>query len=318
MEFVDTDQRFPLAEPFEGWFQAPPPDGFRWADVGECRPHAMDEGWRGYDGPWLVPCKPVETVRLSQKRWFDVLGDPRRSRFHRSFARLADDRDGIRLRGILRFANRYGWLDPREWDPAGRRVTLLLDNGSPVPATVRGEPLWEWDKAIYEIAALVRLWDLIQKPDEDRIRPLMRRLTVTVAGFCFGYEGNDLVTSPMHDLPGQIVRHVESDDVNGWPPDDVLGPARTLLAASINRGLQGEVDPVVTLEDKVGITYVPSTLRAAIFLHFMHEVSGRRKTRLVCANPRCQRYFEPKHGRQRYCRDGCRQLQWWHDRKDRG
>ena len=57
-------------------------------------------------------------------------------------------------------------------------------------------------------------------------------------------------------------------------------------------------------------------LRAAIYLHFAHEVSGRSRPVIPCANPRCTRYFEPEHGNQDYCSEQCRKRAYYHRQAD--
>ena len=159
IDFADT-----TLGPFAGLLSAPR-EGFRWV-----------VGWR--PGPncaaapqplgWLVQ---NDTDGFVHNERYPALRAERCRDLHRKFARLARVRPERRRDAILTFANRYGWLGsrddrclltpPRPNDGSG--------NWGYTPDTREGEPWRLWDAAIPEAAALVALWDLVQREERGTL-----------------------------------------------------------------------------------------------------------------------------------------------------
>jgi hypothetical protein len=315
MSQSDDPEYWPLGDPFDGWVEGPPEGGFRWTEHGEYR--LNDPQYRHLDwvGPWLIPCGKSHSAG-----WRDLLGDPRRAGIHRIFARLAtDDREEVRLRGFLRFANRYGWLDARWTSP--QRMQLVKAREGPGPFAVYGEPREAWDLATADVAALVRLWDLIRTNQTRQLGALFSLggdpSVITVAPLY--YVNGDISSEPPTD--GSVGRQttlygsVACPEDGGWRAEDAIGPARAFLFQAINRGLKGEVSPELDSAVGTDLRYVPHTLNAAVFLHLAHEISGRSHGMVRCAYLGCRQevYFPPRRTNQRYCTEQCRKLSKWHE-----
>ena len=269
MDGYDDEGPWPVGEPFVGWV-GPPEGGFRWMPADAYRPPPYHRHWTG---PWLIARNPEYEfrTRAEDRRWVDVIGDPRRAGFHRLFARLAHDDQGVRMRAILRFANLYGWLDER----TESRFFLSWIGDGPGPTGVPGEPLQLWDFAVFQAAALVALWDLVRRGDRAGLAPLV---TISphdawVRGF---WVDGRLVPAADTVHPGgagQVFGSVEG----AWGPDEVVEPARRCLFGWINRELVDLVSPQLDPFEGPDYRLVPHTLLGAVYVHFMHEISGRRR-----------------------------------------
>ncbi|MDP9364970.1 MAG: hypothetical protein M3Q10_12225 [Chloroflexota bacterium] len=307
---------WPIGAPFEGQLEGPPARGLRWTLPGEYLPEFPDpDDWRQAE-PWLISRDSFGAVANETPEWIDPLGDPMRRGFHRRFARLADRLEQSRPAAFVKFADKYGWLGPRWDDHRTTLVPLRRTAGGRGPSEVLGEPLRVWNDEVFKAAALIRLWDLIRKRDVRRLSRLVLRTGSSISINCWYVDG-DLVRDPPLDASAEDgqPRHLyvpwSSDE--DWP-DDAIDVAAVLLRWQVNKRLRGEVSPQFGLfpEDDRDLRFAPHSLRASIFLHLAHEMSGRRRGRVVCAHLGCNREFEPRREGHKFCSDACRSLDEYH------
>ncbi len=313
IDAVAVDQ-WPVGAPFDGWLKAPPIKGFRWAGPDEYRIEPGTDGGR-HGSPWLVSREGFATVANEPGSWIDTLSDPHRAGFHRTFARLADRRRETRPASIVRFADRYGWLDPR-WPGSGGTtlVSLLRHPNARGPHHLLGEPQGVWDETIFRVAALVTLWDMVRKRDVRGLTRVVELHGGEVLMNCWYVDGK--LTHDFPDSQELTLRHFQSPPMpEPFPGAGVIESARAVLFWQINQLLEGEVSPALDPSLGPELRFVPHTLRAAIVLHLAHEISGRRHGPVRCAYLGCARdpYFFPRRKNQRYCSDECRRLRWWHE-----
>ena len=102
-----------------------------------------------------------------------------------------------------------------------------------------------------------------------------------------------------------------------WRHGDPVEPARYFVHREVNRRLKGHVSPAVLPFRKGEIFFFPDCLLSAVYTQFMLELSGRNRPAVLCARLGCGRYFEPAHGRQRYCDKPCQQLAYYYRKKEK-
>jgi hypothetical protein len=315
--------------------QEVPVDGFRWVGD-EYEVHEPEQRALGYTtanwGPWLVP---TSDELLPRSQPVDVLNDPRRSGFHRVFAKLADGNEANRRNRVLRFANHYGHLDN---DNVSGLVRVRPSSDG--PDYVRGEAWRVWENAIYEVATAVKLWDMVRTHDKDLSALVIAwRPPHATIGCIYRnrrmYEHPqrepDTEANPYFDLDdwrggaGLVHQHVQVDEYvyAGGSRDDedrdspgfarvAIEAARMTVYQEIERHLAGKVAPILSSDNPADFWYMPLTLHAAVYLHLAQEITGRARALIPCANPRCTRYFEPAHGRQAYCEEPCRKQAYYY------
>ena len=312
VSFSGFDQHWPVGEPFEGWFEKPE-RGFRWA-LPE-RYHAIVTSAR-WPGPWLVPQDPdYRSVATNVDRhWVDVIGDPKRSGFHRKFARLAVDDQGRRMAAVLRFANVYGWLDPRRLTPSR---AMLVRNDPGATESPFGESLLLWDQEIFRVAVLVGLWDLVRLRDRTALARIVDLSPYEAYVRCAWIDGR---IAPLGPTPGHAAGQLFASVDGDYRPDNVIEPARRCLAHWLNREMEGELSPQLDPDGGRDYRIVPHTLSGAAYAHLLHDIAGRRRGPIPCACPECPReqYFVPRKKGQRFCSEQCRKLDNYHRKKDGG
>jgi hypothetical protein len=297
--------------------------GYRWTEDGEYEAddpveRALGEPPRSW-GPWLVPVRDDRPPRL---RPVDVLNDPHRRGFHRTFARLADGRDESRMRRVQQFANRYGLLDDQSlyW-------LVRTSASSTGPSEVQGESWETWEQAIFETAAVVKLWDAVKARRTGELTPLVTWSGPPFAFLHCVYRNGRLVTPNSADAEGvawavgedlRLDEYASDGEHAGVWPGDPIEAARQAVYQQIARNLDGKVTPILLRGTTPDLWLRPRSLLAAAYVHLAYAVSGRSRAPVECANPRCGRFFEPEHGAQRYCDDRCRKLAHYHRSKNSG
>ncbi len=221
---------------------------------------------------------------------------------HRRFAKLTTPRL------ILRFANRYGLL-------GGGYTCIARLTDEPVPVPIRGSTGWlwaehlaHWEAEIARLAALVQLCDWVTQQREDRLRTFVRWSESPPRGVLLywpythrppwrkflPYKGEKDELGAMH---GTVP--------DSWVHGDVLAPARGIIAFEVNRQLRGHVHPVL-YHGPNELYFEPDSLLAALYVSFVLEMTGKERTRQLCAREGCGEYFIVRHKRQKYCDENCR------------
>ncbi len=221
---------------------------------------------------------------------------------HRRFARLSTPRL------ILRFANRYGLLGSGYTCKArltDEPLPLLLSDAK---GWLQAEHLAHWEAEIWELAMLVQLWDWVTQQREDRLRIFVRWSESPPRGVLLHWP---YIRRPPWNrfLPykgEQDERGASFETVpRSWIHGDVLMPARSIVAYTLNRRLEGHVHPVV-YPGRSELYFEPDSLLAALYVSFALEVTGKQRARQMCAREGCGEYFLVKHKRQKYCDENCR------------
>lgn len=272
-------------------------------------------------GPWLTEVASPGTTRM-----FRQYAPLAARELHRRFARLRRTE-----RGILPFANRFGYLGH----------TLRPLKGQQLGPVSTGESLEFWRAEIAWMNMLIQVWDLVQTDSSNELstfvhwreNPRSVSMNIVLAKGELNREATRRIlyeaqspTATMDKLgleldlaSGSIIAHEQlgtGDLLKRWALGDPLGPARYFVHREINAHLKGKVSPAVLPFLEGAIYFFPDSLLSALYVHFALEVSGTPRPRSLCARPGCGRYFHPHHGRQKFCSDQCRKLKWAHDRTD--
>lgn len=303
--------------------QSVPIEGFRWVGD-EYEVHEPEERSLGYTtatwGPWLVPASGESVPKV---RPVDVLNDPRRSGFHRTFASLADGQEARRWDKVLRFANHYGHLDSENlfW--------LVRTRSGLSPISIEGEAWRAWELAIFHAATVVHLWDMVKwkdrslaslvrywNPPEATIECIYRNRRLyaefpergPLAGNDGWRGGAGFIHQPIRLDPQTSIAQLPADEDRASSGFLRLAveAARLVIYQEVERHLSRKVAPVISNEGSPDFWHIPLTLHAAVYLHLAREITGRTRGLIQCENPRCARHFEPAHGAQKYCEASCR------------
>ena len=301
-----------------------PENGFRWRDDLV----ALDGQGVGENitGPWLIRS---DSLYVRQYSPLAV------SNLHRRFARTE-----LTSESILAFSNEYGQLGHGLW------LDIPDSNDR---ETVVGESLGFWQKEIERMSRFVDLWDFVRRRSLRELSQLVQwtplgnpqhvRLNLVAVD---GKLRPDLVQC-MRQNPGEFRDHLRQDEylagrhiywevrvlaheekgsdlelLERWKHGDPIEPARYFVHQEVNNRLRGHVSPAVLPFRKGEIFFFPDCLLSSLYTQFMLELSGRSRAAMLCARPGCGLYFEPAHGRQRYCDKQCQQLAYYYRKKDKG
>ena len=318
-------------QPFEAMVRGPfasllrvPENGFRWRDDLV----ALDGQGVGENitGPWLIRSDSLYV------RQYSPLAVPN---IHRRFARTEPTAESI-----LTFSNECGLLGHGLW---------LGDSGPDNREMVIGESLGFWKKEIEGMARLMALWDLVQSGSQRELSHLVewtppgtsqqvRLYLVDVDGklrpdlaqcmrqrpgeFHYYFRRNEDLDGRITYWEVRVLAHEEKgsdiDLLERWEHGDPVEPARYFVHREVNNRLRGHVSPAVLPFRKGEIFFFPDCLLSSLYTQFMLELSGRSRAAMLCARPGCGLYFEPAHGRQRYCDKRCQQLAYYYRKKEKG
>ena len=317
--------------PFEAMVQGPfaallrvPEDGFSWRDGLVAIDVGRDE--KNIPGRWLIGSDSLYTRQYSPLAV---------SSLHRRFARNEPTAESI-----LAFANEYGFLGHPSW---------LGDPDASVQAMLVGESLGFWQKEVGRMARLMALWEVVKRGNsrdlsqlvewtrQDRSQ-LVRLYLAVVDGkvhpdlalrmrqgreeFWDYFRQNEDLVGPTTYCEMIVLAHEEisggTELLERWRYGDPVEPARYFVHREVNRRLRGHVSPAVLPFRKGEIRLFPDCLLSSLYTQFLLELSGRSRPAIVCARHGCGRYFEPAHGRQRYCDKRCQQLAYYYRKKTKG
>ncbi len=276
-------------------------------------------------GPWLV--RP-DSLYVRQYSPLAV------ANLHRRFARTKPIAESI-----VAFADKYGLLGHGSW---------LEDSGSSDQRMVIGEPVGVWKKEIERMARLVSLWEFIMRGGRRELSQLVEwtsqgtpqqvrlylvdidgKLRPDLAQFMrhrpdefrdYLRRDKDLATRTRHSEVRVLAHEENGNDVElleRWNYGDPVEPVRYFVHREVNSSLRGHVSPAVLPFRKGEIFFFPDCLLSSLYTHFMLELSGRSRPAMLCERAGCGRYFEPMHGRQKYCDKSCQQLAYYYRRKER-
>ena len=277
-------------------------------------------------GPWLIRS---DSLYVRQYSPLAV------SNLHRRFAGTEATAESI-----LAFSNEYGLLGHGLW---------LSDSGSNDGEMMVGESLAFWQKEIEHMARLMALWELVKSGSRRELSHLVewtppgksqqvRLYLVDVDGklrpdlaqfmrqrpdeFHDYFRRDEDLAGRMRHRGVTVLAHEENgsdmDLLERWKHGDPIEPARYFVHREVNNRLRGHVSPAVLPFRNGEIFFFPDCLLSSLYTQFMLELSGRNRPAMLCARPGCGRYFDPAHGRQRYCDKPCQQLAYYYRKKEKG
>ena len=277
-------------------------------------------------GPWLIRS---DSLYVRQYSPLAV------SNLHRRFAGTEATAESI-----LAFSNEYGLLGHGLW---------LGDSGSNDGEMMVGESLGFWQKEIGHMARLMALWELVKRRSRRELSHLVewtppgksqqvRLYLVDVDGklrpdlaqfmrqrpdeFHDYFRRDEDLAGRMRHRGVTVLAHEENgsdmDLLERWKHGDPIEPARYFVHREVNNRLRGHVSPAVLPFRNGEIFFFPDCLLSSLYTQFMLELSGRNRPAMLCARPGCGRYFDPAHGRQRYCDKPCQQLAYYYRKKEKG
>ncbi|UCH50470.1 MAG: hypothetical protein JSV54_05475, partial [Chloroflexota bacterium] len=173
---------------------------------------------------------------------------------HCHFASLLekDDRD------ILKFANKYGLLKRQ---PVHDLVFRNQDTGQQFQM---GESLLWWREEIEDIAACLRLWDMVRADDEE--------LTNVVLWH------RDGITVRLDGSYVQLVGRANMHLLSRWRKGDTRGPALYYLSLEADKRLLNVLTPKMLTSQDCELSFIPATLLSMIWLMFLCEINGRTRS----------------------------------------
>ena len=317
-------ERLPFQAMTRGPFAAllrVPEEGFGWSD-GLVVLDSEGDG-ENTAGPWLTRPNSLYVRQYSPLAVPDL---------HRRFARTEPTAESI-----LAFSNGYGLLGHGLW---------LSDSGSNDRGMVVGESLGFWQKEIGHMARLMALWELVKRGSRRELSHLVewtppgksqqvRLYLVYVDGtlrpdlvqcmrqrldeFHDYFRRDEDLAGRMSHWGVTVLAHEENGNdielLEHWKHGDPIEPARYYVHREVNKRIRGHVSPAVLPFRKGEIFFFPDCLLSSLYTQFMLELSGRSRPAMLCERPGCGRYFEPMHGRQKYCEKRCQQLAYYYRSK---
>ena len=320
-------------QPFEVMTQGPfaallrvPEDGFSVQEALVAL--SAEPGEKGRVGPWLVKRSGAFVRQYPPLAVTNLL---------RRFARLKPTHESI-----LTFANKYGFLGHSLWlgDPQLSGKQTQIDD---IPV---GESLNFWQAEIEQMAQLMALWELVKHNRRQELAPFVQwsppghALHVLIHLVSIQQELRPDLVQRARQHPTTLHKELRQEEglvghsfhsnssvlaheelssarelLERWEHGDPIEPARYYVHREVNKRLKGHVSPTVLPYRKGEIYFFPDCLRSALYTLFMLELSGRQRPTVLCARPRCGRYFKPAHGRQQYCERRCQQLAYYYRKK---
>ena len=316
----------PISEriPFQAMTQGPfasllrvPGEGFSWREG--LVSFEKDPVGQNVAGSWLV---------RQDSRYFRQYSPLDVPDLHRRFASTDPTADSI-----LDFANEYGFLGHAQW--------LAKRSPEQQPMLV-GEPLTFWQKEIDHLEWLIDLWELVENERRRELSQLVywtplgepqqvELYIVSVAGklrpdlaqirrqnrleFRKNVPNDSGLTHGKWELLVQEESGIGVELLEHWKHGDPIEPARYFVHREVNNHQKGHVSPAVLPFRKGEIFFFPDCLLSSLYTKFMLELSGRDRPAVLCERPNCGRYFEPLHGRQKYCEKRCQQLAYYYRKK---
>ena len=244
---------------------------------------------------WITP----NSIRLRrynppEKRGKELMA-PQMSSYectlHRQFAGLMikDDSD------TLKFANKYGLLKRQ---PAHNLVFRNRDTGQ---QDQLGESLLWWREEISDLAACLKLWDMVVSDDKD----LKDIVLWHRDGIALKLDNNYM----------QLVGRTNMNLLARWHRGDLKGPASYYLSIEFEKRLFNTLTPRMLASQNHEIYLSPDSLLSTIWLMFLLETSGG--TKLVPCGI-CGEFFHAQDPRARFCSARCRMRNYRNVQKSKG
>ncbi len=204
---------------------------------------------------------------------------------HRRFMALKDNDNN----GILKFVNKYGLLMRTQMD------YYILKNKSTGKIRQQGESVQFWRQMISKVAALVELWDMIRGED-NRITNIVKW---SEKGISIYTQGNwkDILSPSLGNMRL----------LSRWQKGDVKGPILYYICIETGNFLTNTISPRVLPFAKLEISQFIDTLRAAIGVMFLMEISGRTK---IIQCPICGGWIDAYRRTKKFCSDACKQKKY--------
>jgi len=251
---------------------------------------------------WLV--RATDTTLFSAHR-YAPLSKPT---LHRQFAQLYSDES------IIKFANKYGML--------GHVEMVAPSSGGKVSYA---ESLTLWKNESRDMGRLLVIWDMVMHRDAGKLGRLVkwpdpkRVLIQAQVTYNQGQEEWGVEPWSLSDMPFALggfsviiadAEHKNGDLLSRWKTYSVIEPAKCYVLEEINEKLKEHVAPKVFLPEDANATphkiyLVPDSLRAALWVLFLMEVTGRTRLRRCdhCGNWKELKYNRPVF----YCSIACKQ-----------
>ena len=258
------------------------------------------------DLDWYLVMNPAEGPRPGVRPYDALSVEPA---LFRIFAGTEPGR-----KGILQFANRYGWLKSGTEIRAEEPEVRARFGGALI-----GERLETWRGHIRLVSELVHLWDLYDRGDEKGLsRHIRWNDTKDTVDYCARPDDKRPAYIPgraksLTQLPEVIARNREpvvSEKVfERLTPGDVLLPALVYLQRRINEQLDVTSFPRLLWDQggQLRLRLAPGDLINMLWLQFADSVSGKASYRACLSCGRWVRVGPDAARTSRlYCSNACR------------
>ena len=214
---------------------------------------------------------------------------------------LALDQAQISESAIVAYANRYGWLGHPD----------LTEPGPGTPGVgFYAEPHELWRDAIHHLGKLQRLADRLKdssKPGEfarrqlesscERVGPVF--FVSPDLHYPFSFGGGEWFMVPVDEVGARA------------PAEEVV---RRCIERETELHLQRSLS--VQVIDHKALRYVPITLRAALYVHFVQRFLGLAGRSAVCKFRHCHEEFTPRRRNHEYHSKSCMEKELYLRRRE--
>jgi hypothetical protein len=210
---------------------------------------------------------------------------------HRQFAGLVTKDE----KHTLKFTDKYGLLKHR---PAHNLVFRKVDTGQQVQM---GESLLWWQEEISDLAACLKLWDMVSSDDKELKDIVLWH--------------RDGIALKLDDSYIHLVGRTNMNLLSRWNRGDLKGPALYYISLEMDKRLLNALTPRMLALQNREVYFFPASLLSAIWLMFLLEISGRTRL-LPCII--CGEYFRTQDPRARFCSARCRMRNYRSAQKSKG
>jgi hypothetical protein len=210
---------------------------------------------------------------------------------HRQFGDLLM-KDG---KNALKFASKYGLLQRKSVH------NLVFRNGDTGQQVQLGESLLWWQEEISDLAACLKLWDMISSDDEELKDIVLWH--------------RDGIALKLDDSYIYLVSRTNMNLLARWHRGDLKGPALYYISLEMDKRLLNALTPRMPALKNREVYFVPDTLLSAIWLMFLLEIRG--STRILRCGI-CGEYFNTNDPRAQFCSTRCRMRNYRSAQKSKG
>lgn len=298
-------------------------------DVQIVQGHPVAHRWHPQDaGAWrtLAADLPLASVgwighRLDSQAWY-LDEELEAERLERERERMTPSFTAVEFYSPLAHSNLHRdfasgsvFSFPQQFGPIGPLFKVIDQEGDVCWSEM--DAVWEHQQG--HVKRLLFLWDKLRDRSAAGREALESIIQIKGARALLRWSGY-FPTSWLEEFqPVAVMRAlpqlVTSTQLFNPPMDAgrlIRFAAYALLEANLSHFIRQDCIYSISLRRGMSLSLVPLTLRGAIYMSLLREITGEAPTSHQC--PVCGKWFIPEHGRQKYCSQACNQRAY-HKRK---